>query len=167
MFLSLTAYKKKPYHLRKYQNQTILTVFDWKNLVFAIGLAVSSTLKNLEPIAARVPHGRTESFFFQPANEARFSVARIIKPVARAKVVSPYQVGGGNDSRFDFSNFSQDLLPYQRDMEGKPYWNFFFVFSPVFFWKRKHIGISLRLALDRWTYWNIFRYNPIFLQIKE
>ena len=131
MFLSLSAYKKKPYLLRKWQNQTILTVFDWKNLVFAIGLAVSSTLKNLEPIAARVPHGRTESFF-QRANEARFTVARIIKPVARAKVVSPYQVGGGNDSRFDFSNFSQDLLPYQRDMEGKPYWNFFFVFSPVF-----------------------------------
>ena len=89
-------------------------------MVFAIGLAVSSTLKNLEPIAARVPHGRTESFL-QRANEARFTVARIIKPVARAKVVSPYQVGGGNDSRFDFSDFSQDLLPYQRDMEGKPY----------------------------------------------
>ena len=70
-------------------------------MVFAIGLAVGSTLKNLEPIAARVPHGRTESLF-QRANEARFTVARIIKPVARAKVVSPYQVGGGNDSRFDF-----------------------------------------------------------------
>ena len=59
--------------------------------------------------------------FFQPGNEARFTVAMIIKPVARAKVVSSYQLGGGNDSRFDFSNFSQDLLPYQRDMEGKAY----------------------------------------------
>ena len=68
--------------------------------------------------------------FFQRANEARFTVARIIKPVARAKVVSPYQVGGGNDSRFDFSNFSQDLLPYQRDMEGKPF--FLLYFLPFF-----------------------------------
>ena len=131
MFLSLTAYKKKPYLIRKWQNQTILTVFDWKNLVFAIGLAVSSTLKNLEPIAARVPHGRTESFF-STGKRSAIHRCKDHKTSGACQSRKPLPGWRGNDSRFDFSNFSQDLLPYQRDMEGKPYWIFFFCIFPRF-----------------------------------